>query len=92
MTLLSARKGRKRANIRKNLKEYTYLGCPLTKNRTPWCFRMCKLNADGTGLCGRVAPHGLKSRIQKGIEDFNKRQADLANSPHCQKPACDKDS
>ncbi|MCP4706180.1 MAG: hypothetical protein GY865_16395 [candidate division Zixibacteria bacterium] len=37
---------------------------------------MCKLNADGTGLCGRLAPHGLKSHIQQGIEDFKKKQAD----------------
>ena len=59
----------------KGLKEYTYLGCPLTKNRSPWCFRICELNADGTGFCGRIAPHGFKSRIQLGIEDFKKKQA-----------------
>jgi hypothetical protein len=66
----------KTVRIRKALKKYTYLGCPLTKNRSPWCFRLCKPNADGSGLCGRVAPHGLKSHIQEGIEAFNKRQAD----------------
>jgi len=35
---------------------------------------MCHLNADGTGFCGRVAPHGLKSHIQQGIEEFKKKQ------------------
>ena len=85
-------KGCKRVSIRKNLREYTYLGCPLTKNRSPWCFRLCKPNEDGTGYCGRVAPHGFKSRIQQGIEDFKKRQADSsAPLPH-QKPACEKDA
>ena len=69
------RKGQ-RVKTRKSLKEFTYLGCPMTNNRSPWCFRMCRPNADGTGLCGRVAPHGFKSRIQQGIEDFKKRQAD----------------
>ncbi len=70
----------KRISPRKGLKAYTYLGCPLTKNRSPWCFRMCQPNADGTGLCGRVAPHGFKSRIQLGIEDFKKKQAGLSSS------------
>jgi len=76
MPLEARRKVRKRANARKKLREYTYLGCPLTKNRSPWCFRLCKPNADGTGLCGRVAPHGFKSRIQLGIENYKKRQAE----------------
>lgn len=82
----------KRVRIRKGLQEYTYLGCPMTKNRSPWCFRMCKPNADGTGLCGRVAPHGFKSRIQQGIEDFNKRQADSPTLRRYQKPTWSKDA
>ncbi len=82
----------KRVNTRRALKEYTYLGCPLTKNRTPWCFRMCKLNADGTGLCGRVAPHGFKGYIQQGIEDYNKRQADPSILLREQKPTYGKDT
>jgi hypothetical protein len=57
----------KRAKI---LPDYTYLGCPMTKNRTPWCFRICRPNPDGTGQCGRVAPHTLKGNIQQGIIDF----------------------
>jgi len=76
MALNTPSKGCKRINVRRGLRDYTYLGCPMTKNRTPWCFRMCKPNADGTGFCGRVAPHGFKSRIQQGIEDFKKKQTD----------------
>lgn len=75
-------KGYKRVSIRKGLKKYTYLGCPITKNRTPWCFRICRPNADGTGLCGRVAPHGMKDRIQQGIEEFKKQQADSSAMLH----------
>ena len=92
MTLYTPPKGYKRVTIRKDLKEYTYLGCPLTKNRSPWCFRMCKPNADGTGFCGRVAPHGFKSRIQQGIEDFKKRQADSSTLLRYQKPNGSKDA
>jgi len=78
MTQEASRRRLKRVGIRKHLlQEYTYLGCPMTKNRSPWCFRMCKPNADGTGLCGRVAPHAFRSRIQQGIDDFQKRQAEL---------------
>ena len=82
---------RKRANLRKGLKEHTYLGCPMTKNRSPWCFRMCKPNADGTGRCGRLAPHAFKSRIQQGIEDFKKKQADSPTLLRYQKSAHSKD-
>ncbi len=75
MGLKKPPKGYKLVNIRKGFKKYTYLGCPLTKNRSPWCFRICKPNIDGSGYCGRVAPHGFKSHIQQGIEDYKKKQA-----------------
>ncbi|MFH2036604.1 MAG: hypothetical protein ABIJ45_09395 [Candidatus Zixiibacteriota bacterium] len=77
MTLLTPHKIRKRIKFRKELKEYTYLGCPMTKNRSPWCFRMCTPKADGTGRCGRIAPHSFLSRIQQGIIDYKKNQAAL---------------
>lgn len=84
MALEASPKGSKRVSTRKSFKAYTYLGCPMTKNRSPWCFRMCRLNADGTGQCGRVAPHGFKSYIQEGIENFKKRQADSSTLPRRQ--------
>ncbi len=43
------------------------------------------------GLCGRVAPHGFKSRIQRGIEDFKKRQADPSILLWHQEPTSAKD-
>jgi hypothetical protein len=58
------------------LKEYTYLGCPLTRNRTPSCFRLCIPDTEGQGECGRVAPHSLKSRIQLGIEEHKRKRLD----------------
>ena len=62
-------------------KEYTCLGCPLTRNRSNWCFRLCTPDDQGRGRCGRIAPHSLRSNIQLSIERFNKRQ--LAD--HCEK-------
>jgi hypothetical protein len=56
----------------KGLKDYTYLGCPLTNNRTPWCFRLCVPDVSGNGNCGRIAPHSLTSRIQQSIIDYKK--------------------
>jgi len=57
---------------RKGLKDYTYLGCPLTKNKSAWCFRLCAPDAKGCGRCGRIAPHSMKSKIQLGIEHQKK--------------------
>ncbi len=53
----------------KRIPDYTFLGCPLTKNRTPWCFAICAPD-HGLGRCGRPAPHAIKSRIQIGIENY----------------------
>jgi acyl-coenzyme A thioesterase PaaI-like protein len=63
------------------IKEYTYLGCPLTRNRTPWCFRICIPDVEGSGQCGRLAPHSFKSRIQSGIEEYKKKLLEA----HCRK-------
>lgn len=65
---------KKRVRTSKGLKEYTYLGCPLTRNRSPWCFRLCTPDAEGHGHCGRIAPHALVGRIQAGIQEYNKKQ------------------
>lgn len=64
---------RKKIRTAKGLKSYTYLGCPLTRNRSPWCFRLCTPDPDGRGKCGRVAPHSFKSRIQRGIADHKEK-------------------
>jgi len=49
-------------------------GCPLTKNRTPWCFGMCE-PVDGHGICGRIAPHSLVGRTDGAIARYLERQA-----------------
>jgi acyl-coenzyme A thioesterase PaaI-like protein len=76
-----ARKVKRKVRTSKGLKEYTYLGCPLTHNRSPWCFRMCTPDLEGHGRCGRVAPHALTGRIQAGIQEYNKKQ----RAAHCTK-------
>ena len=63
----------KRIRTQASPKAYTYLGCPLTRNRSPWCYRSCQPDAKGHGTCGRQAPHSVKSRIQLAILNHNKR-------------------
>jgi hypothetical protein len=51
------------------------VGCPLTKNRSAWCYRLCA-PVNGHGLCGRVAPHALRGRTDLAIESYLKRRRD----------------
>jgi hypothetical protein len=69
----------------KRIPDYTFLGCPLTRNRSPWCFRICAPAPQKLGECGRVAPHAIKSRIQLGIEEFERRKKQSAEGQPCQK-------
>ena len=57
---------------RRGFRTYTYLGCPLTRNRAPWCFRLCEPDDQGRGRCGRVAPHGLQGETARSIARHNK--------------------
>ncbi len=67
------KKTKRTIRTRKGIREYTHLGCPLTKNRSAWCFRLCVPGADGNGPCGRLAPHGLTGRTQHAIEAHNRK-------------------
>lgn len=58
----------------KGIREHTYLGCPLTRNRSAWCFRICTPDPEGTGKCGRVAPHSLLSSTQLAIMKHGERK------------------
>ena len=58
----------------KGIREYTCLGCPLTRNRTAWCFRLCTPDEEGNGRCGRIAPHSLKGRTQLSVERYAQKQ------------------
>ena len=69
-------KEKKQLRTRRGLREYSYLGCPLTRNRTAWCFRLCTPDAEGHGRCGRIAPHSLKSYLQTAIEKHNRKQVE----------------
>ncbi|MFP4529187.1 MAG: hypothetical protein ACLFQX_11590 [Candidatus Kapaibacterium sp.] len=70
-------------NKLKRLPEYTFLGCPLTKNRTPWCFRICSPDADKCGPCGRPAPHAFRSHIQLGIDEYKRRKSAESAAQSC---------
>lgn len=59
---------------KKGIKKYTYLGCPLTRNRSAWCYRICPPDAEGHGRCGRIAPHSLKSSTQMAILNYKKKK------------------
>jgi hypothetical protein len=48
-------------------------GCPLTKNRTPWCFNICT-PVDGRGECGRLQPYALVGRTDGAILRYKARQ------------------
>jgi uncharacterized protein (TIGR00369 family) len=78
---MTAKIKKRRVKTSSGLKEYTYLGCPLTRNRSPWCFRLCTPDGEGHGHCGRVAPHGFTGRIQAGIQEYNKKQ----RAAHCRR-------
>jgi len=62
-----------KVRTKKGMKKYTYLGCPLTRNRSAWCYRLCTPDGEGNGRCGRVAPHSFKSRTQIAIEKHNRK-------------------
>ena len=53
------------------------LGCPLTLNRTPWCYGLCIPDDEKKGFCGRVSPHALKGRTSSAIERYKKRNLTL---------------
>lgn len=64
----------KKIRTRRGIREHAHLGCPLTRNKSPWCFRICTPSSDGTGECGRVAPHALLSSTQRAIIKHRERK------------------
>ena len=63
-----------RTNERRTLKPYTYLGCPLTRLGSAWCYRICEPDVEGNGRCGRLAPHTLRSTIQLAIDRYDEER------------------
>jgi acyl-coenzyme A thioesterase PaaI-like protein len=64
----------RKVRTKRGIRAYTYLGCPLTRSRSAWCFRLCVPDPLGKGQCGRIAPHGLKGRTQLAIEGHRKQR------------------
>ena len=62
----------KLVKVRKRVPQNIW-GCPLTKNRSPWCHAWCTPH-HGLGVCGRIAPHGLRGRTQRAITAFKDQQ------------------
>lgn len=54
------------------LSDRRLVGCPLTKNRSPWCHAWCVPN-QGVGYCGRLAPHGILGKTQRAILNHKAR-------------------
>jgi len=63
---------------RKPLPPYTVLRCPANGHQVTWCRGFCQ-PIDGTGLCGRAAPHGLRSHFQDAIARYNERASRSAS-------------
>jgi len=56
----------RRPGVRLVLRDQELLRCPYVRYQATWCRRMC-VPIDGMGQCGRLAPHGMKDRIQRAI-------------------------
>src|SRR5210317_25369 len=59
---------------KRGLPPAAHMGCPLTHNLTPWCFRLCRPDDQGKGHCGRFAAHALKGRTNYAIEAHNRKK------------------
>ena len=63
----------RRRRIRKKLPPYTYLGCSVTKDQTPWCRSVCT-PIEGKGQCGREFPALMEGRIQEAVRNYRLQQ------------------
>ena len=58
---------------KKKLPPYTYLGCSVTKDQTPWCRSVCQ-PIDGKGQCGRDFPGHMEGRLQEAVRNYALQQ------------------
>ncbi len=66
-----------KARRKGRLPKYTVLHCRAGgRHQVGWCFRMCQPK-NGRGLCGRVAPHSLRSRAGVAIAAHQQNQAEF---------------
>ena len=54
-------------------------GCPVTKNRSSWCFDICT-PVEGKGPCGRMAPQLIVGRTRRAIMNFEMKKRAAASS------------
>ena len=67
---------RKQRMTKKKLPPYTYLGCSVTKDKTPWCRSVCT-PIEGKGQCGRDFPGLMEGRIQQAVRNYTLHQHDI---------------
>jgi hypothetical protein len=53
--------------------EYTNLRCPMVGHQASWCRMLCEPIGD-KGVCGRLAPHSMKSHYQLAIATYKAKQ------------------
>jgi hypothetical protein len=74
--ILRGSRARRRGMRKKKLPPYTYLGCAVTKDRTPWCRSVC-VPIEGKGQCGRDFPGLMEGRIQQAVRNYKLQQRAL---------------
>lgn len=60
-------------------REFTTLGCPMIHNKASWCRGLCQ-PYQGRGVCGRLAPHAMRSQIQRAIARHKAERAEAASA------------
>lgn len=63
----------KGARKTKRLPMFTVVRCKMNGHQVGWCHKLCS-PVDGLGMCGRQAPHAVKSEAQIAIANYKLRQ------------------
>ena len=71
MPLLRPKHRQKRSGSR--LREFTTLRCALNGHQVSWCRELCE-PIDGSGACGRIAPHAMVGRTQAAIARYQEQR------------------
>ena len=63
----------------KRLPKFTVVRCKMNGHQVGWCHKLCS-PVDGVGLCGRQAPHAVKSLAQIAIANYKRSQKQEVHS------------
>ncbi len=66
--MFQAEKNQRRAK-KGRIPAYTNLRCPMVGHQASWCRMLCRPIGDN-GICGRPAPHLIKSHYQEAIAAY----------------------